>query len=65
MVFKSQGQVILSKAEAMGNSVGATHMGFMAEVQEEMQVCGLCALVLYKRASMTHRSAPLIAEEFY
>ena len=41
MVFKSQGQVILSKAEAMGESVGAAHLGFMADVQQEVQVCEL------------------------
>lgn len=25
----------------MGESVGTTHLGFMAEVQDELQVCAL------------------------
>ncbi|CAM9597767.1 unnamed protein product [Scytosiphon promiscuus] len=37
-VFVGQGQLILSKAETMGESVGAARLGFMAEVQKEMQV---------------------------
>ena len=38
LLFMSQGQIILRKAEAMGKSVGMAHLGFMAEVQEEMKV---------------------------
>lgn len=50
--FKSQGEVILGKAEAMGESVGHAHLGFMAEVQEEMQVCGLNVFILYELISV-------------
>ena len=49
MVFKGQGQIILNKAEALGESVGAAHLGFMAEVQEEMKVCVLCFGAIWKR----------------
>lgn len=38
LVFVGQGQLILEKAKSMGESVGASRLGFMAEVQEEMQV---------------------------
>ena len=56
VVFKCQGQVILSKAEAMGESVGTAHLGFMAEVQEEMQVRGLCALVTFESFCLAYSS---------
>ncbi|CAM9643523.1 unnamed protein product [Scytosiphon promiscuus] len=38
LVFVGEGQLILSKAKTMGESVGAAHLGFMAEVQEEMEI---------------------------
>ena len=57
VIFKSQGQIILSKAEAMRESVGtAQHLGFMAEVQEEMQVRGLCALVTFESFCLAYSS---------
>lgn len=44
LVFIGQGQLILSKAQSMGESVGAAHVGFMADVREEVQVSCSCHL---------------------
>ncbi|CAM9693883.1 unnamed protein product, partial [Laminaria digitata] len=38
VVFKGQGELILRQAQSMGESVGTTHLGFMADVQDELQV---------------------------
>eukprot|EP00903_Cladosiphon_okamuranus_P022759 g20951.t1 len=38
VVFQGQGDIILSKAKSMGESVGAANLGFMAQVQGELQV---------------------------
>lgn len=36
--FRSQGEAILNRATSMDASVGSTRLGFMADVQEEIQV---------------------------
>ena len=43
VVFKGQGQLILEKAQSMGESVGTSQLGFMADVQDELQVRALSA----------------------
>lgn len=38
LVFKGQGRVILDEARSMGESVGTSQLGFMADVQDEIKV---------------------------
>lgn len=44
VVFKGQGELIVEEAQSMADdSVGTAHLGFMADVRDELEVCALAA----------------------